>query len=301
MNNNNSKLTKEVKRILANEYSKEIFPENLYSNFEEKYLCYVEDEEQYDLPIDTIALDLSMQYIKNITEQLALGHSFDWATLYADYCLDECAVVCSVYGDLKKQDENLALTEVRIHAKSFGKDEFFEKFYVELVTEYNIEYSDEELECYSSKYSIIFQQSIAEGKSECYADKYAEKKALCESPWWSESFLRISAEIFDFADKKGIDTTDILSDCGCFANECEESIVNEYFDSDIEKLREKYKKDWQQEMLTILYDRYMNEIQDYQSKAEYHKPQRKNLIEDSLEMMFPDGIDDGFTGVISEY
>lgn len=66
------------------------------------------------------------------------------------------------------------------------------------------------------------------------------------------------------------------------------------------KLRETYKEDWQQEMLTILYNRCMDEYRDYQSKAECRKPRKKNLIEDTLDMMFPDGIDDGFTDVITD-
>lgn len=292
-------LTKEVRRILANEYSKENLPKNLYSYFEDKYLYYVEDEERYDVPIVPTALDLSKQFIKNITGQLALGHGLEWANLYAYYCPDEDKVVYFVYRDLKKQDENLALTEVRTHANSFGKDKFFENFYVELVTVYDTDYSDVELEYHSSQYSKIFHQSIAEGKSLCYAQKYAEVKALYESPWGGDDSLRLVAEIFDFADKKGIDTMDIRNNCEDFADACEGAIVEGYFISGIEKLRETYKEDWQQEMLTILFNRYMDEIQDYQSKAEYHKPKKKNLIEDTLDMMFPDGIDDGFTGVIA--
>lgn len=263
MNNNNSKLTKEVKKILANEYSKEKFPENLYSYFEQHYLYHVEDEERYDVPIVPIALALSKQFIKDLTGQLALGHGIEWANLYACYCSDYDNVVNRVYNDLKKQDKNWALTEVRIHAKSFGKDEVFEKFYVELITEYDTGYFDSELEYQSSLYSKIFHQSIAEGKSECYAQKYAEKKSFNESPWGGEKSLRLFAEIFDFADKKGIDTTDIRNNCERFAEDCEESIVNGLFISDIEKLRETYKEDWQQEMLTILFNRYMDEIQDY--------------------------------------
>ena len=53
-------------------------------------------------------------------------------------------------------------------------------------------------------------------------------------------------------------------------------------------------------MLTILYNRCMDEYRDYQSKAECRKPRKKNLIEDTLDMMFPDGIDDGFTDVITD-
>lgn len=298
MNNNNSKLTKEVRKILADEYSKENLPENLYSYFEEKYLYYVEGEERYDAPIVSTALELSMQYIKNIAEQLALGHSFDWATLYACYYSDYDNVVERVYRDLKEQDENLALSEMQTHAKSFGKDKFFENFYIELATEYGK--NDYELELLSSRYSSLIQQSIAEGKSLCYAQKYAELKALYESPWGGDDSLRLVAEIFDFADKNGIDTTNIRNNCESFADACEEAIVNDCFVSGIKKLRETYKEDWQQEMLTILYNRCMDEYRDYQSKAECRKPRKKNLIEDTLDMMFPDGIDDGFTGVITD-
>lgn len=298
MKNNNSKLSEEVTRILANEYSKENLPENMYSYFEEKYLSYVEDEEQFDVPIDTVGLEQSIQYIKSITEQLALGHSFDWATLFAYYCPDYNNVVDWVFHDLKERDDILALKEVRIHAKSFGKDKYFEKFYVELVTEYDTGYSDEGLEYHSSQYSKIFHQSIAEGKSECYSQKYAELKTLSESPVADES-LRLVAEIFDFADQKGVDTTDIRNNCSNFADDCEEAYVNERLFTDINKLREAYKEDWQQEMLTILYNRYMDEYYNYQSKVEKEKPRKSSLVEDTLEMMFPDGIDDGFTGIIN--
>ena len=300
MNNNNSRLTNEVKKILANEYSKENLPDNLYSYFEEKYLYYVEDEEQYGIPIDMIALDLSKGYVRKIAEQLAIGHCFDWAIVYAS-CLEEDSLVNTVYYELKEHNEDLSLSELHIHAKSYGQDKYFEKFFIELVTEYCKNYSDAELEYHSSQYSKIYHQSIAEGKSECYAQKYAELKAIYESPVVDES-LRLVAEIFDFADQKGIDTTDIRNNCDNFADDCEDAYVNERLFSDINKLREKYKEDWQQEMLTILYNRYMDEYRDYQSKVKYQKPRKprnSSLIDDTLDMMFPDGIDDGFTGVIA--
>ena len=294
MNNNNSKLTKKVKKALANEYSMENLPENLYSYFEEKYINYVEDKEQYDVPIDMIALDLSKEYVRKIAEQLALGHRFEWALLYAS-CLEEGDLVSTVYYELKDQYQELALSELQLHAKSYGKDMYFENFYVELAIKYRK--SDYELVMLSSRYSSLIQQSIAEGKSLCYAQKYAEQKAINESP---EESIRLIAEIFDFADQRGIDTTDIRNNCGNFADDCEEAYVNERLFSDINKLREAYKDDWQQEMLTILYNRYMNEYHDYQSKVEKEKPRKSSLVEDTLEMMFPDRIDDGYTGIIND-
>ena len=52
--------------------------------------------------------------------------------------------------------------------------------------------------------------------------------------------------------------------------------------------------------LSCTKNRYMNEYHDYQSKVEKEKPRKSSLVEDTLEMMFPDGIDDGYTGIIND-
>lgn len=288
-------LSQKTKDFLADEFGKCDYPKQFYPLFEEKYRGYIEDEEYDTGIIDNHALNLSKLYIETIVDQLRLGHSFDWAESYAAYREDDRIRV--VFSELRKINEDLAIQEVQIHAKSFGKDKYFEKYYIELVTE-DVK-SDDELEQLSTQYSTIIQRSIAEGNSLCYAQKYAELKMLCESPV-VEASVKLIAEIYDFADKNGIDTSDIYNNCSDFANDCDEAYADERFPSIIGKLRETYKEAWQQEMLTILYNRYMDEYYDYQDTVEYSKPTKKSLIEDTWDRMFPDGIDDGFTGIIND-
>lgn len=291
MKKENFTLSERIKQKLLEEYKKEQFSEDYYPYFEKKYRSYVIDDVDDCYNSETLkktTLELSKEYIRSIISQLKIGHGMEWSERYAS-CLEEDEKIYNVYRELEETDEELAVKEIRIHSHSYGQDKHFEKFFVELLTEYD-PFTDEEIERYAKRYSELYKQEIAAGKSECYAQKYAEIAAFEQ---YIDEYCRIFAEIYDFAKKQP--SSDIFS----FASDCAESYVNEHWLCDLEKLQREYPKKWQQEIIATLTDQFNKS--DHVIKQQIHsKKSRSSNIEDTLEMMFPDGIDDGFTGVVNE-
>lgn len=287
----NFTLSERIKQKLLEEYKKEMFPEEYYPYFEEKYKSYLVDDVDDCYNGETIectTLELSKEYMRSFIKQLNIGHGMEWAVRYAS-CLEEYDIISSVYRELREIDEKLAVKEIRIHTKSYGKDEHFEKFFMELLTEYD-PFTDEEIERYAKNYSELYKKEIAAGKSVCYAKKFAETATFGQ---YVDEYCRIQAEIYDFA--KSQPCSDIFS----FASDCAESYVNEYWLCDLEKLQREYPKKWQQEIIAMLTDQYNKS--DHVIKHQIHSNKsRSSNIEDTLNLMFPDGIDDGFTGVVNE-
>lgn len=291
MKKENFTLSERIKQKLLEEYKKEQFPEDYYPYFEKKYRSYVIDDVDDCYNSETLektALELSKEYIRSIISQLNIGHGMEWAERYAS-CLEEDEKIYNAYKELEETDKELAVKEIRIHSHSYGQDKHFEKFFVELLTKYN-PFTDDEIERYAKRYSELNKQEIATGKSDCYAQKFAEIAAFEQDV---DEYCRIIAEIYDFAKNQP------YSDISSFASDCAELYANEYWLCDLEKLQRKYQKDWQQDIIAILTDRFKKS--DHVITQQIHsKKIRSSNIEVSLNMMFPDGIDDGFTGVVNE-
>ncbi len=284
-------LTEQIKLLLRKEYEKGGYSIEYYPYFEWRYRQYMmHDEDCDDTSLEGSYLELSKQYMDIFIKQVNIGHSLEWAERYA-FCWDENNSIDSVYSELAIINKRLAIREIQIHAKIYGKDPYFEGFFVELLSEYGNHYSDEEIERYASNYSKLYQQEIASGKSVCYAKRYAESAAFDK---YVEEYCRIMADIYEYAENQS-DCLDLFS----FASDCADIYSNENWFSESEKLRDKYQKDWQQKYLDILTDQY-KKSDHVMLHPRVTKRKSSSITDDTLEMMFPDGIDDGFTGIVKE-
>lgn len=98
----------------------------------------------------------------------------------------------------------------------------------------------------TESFSSICKSEMADGKSLCYSKHYAEI-TLCGE--FVNEYCRLYAEVFDYADKQGV-----KGDLFMFASDCAEAYVNERI-TDLLRLKDTYKDDWQQEFLSKLQDR----------------------------------------------
>ena len=192
------------------------------------------------------------------------------------------------YNEWKAVDEKQADEKLKELAKSYNKDVFFEEYLIESVKGNYL--SDRELLEDATNYSEICKSEIASGKSVCYAKHYAEIK-LCRE--FVDEYCRLLAEVCDFAVKQGIkDDIALFS----FASACAEVYVNERI-TDLLHLKDIYKADWQQEYLSKLHDRIMREQETEVDTSTFStlSTRRKTHEEEIWDMMFPEGIDDGFS------
>lgn len=192
------------------------------------------------------------------------------------------------YKRWKITDKKLANDNLERLAKSYENDEFFEEYFIESVKENYL--SDRELLEDAMNYSEICKSEIASGKSVCYAKHYAEIKLFHE---FVDEYCRLLAEVCDFAVKQGV-----KDDIALFsvASACAEAYVNERI-SDLSHLKEIYKADWLQEYLSKLQDRIMREQETEVDPSTFGtlSSRRKTHEEAIWDMMYPDGIDDGFS------
>ncbi len=217
-----------------------------------------------------------------VADQLKMGHSLDWADLYADKETDFSEyIVYEVYKELQTRDKELAMQELKKHAEALLSDDIAKEMYVKIITE-EYYFSDRETKEKSIRYSSLYKREIANGKTDIYAEKYACAVAVEEC---SEDYARLAAELFDFASKKG--ETD-FSAYYAFVNDCVDAYINAYFVADYEKLRKQYTKEWQQEALSML-----NKRIDEESENHYLPLSGKRHIDaEMMNMMYPEGYDD---------
>ena len=192
------------------------------------------------------------------------------------------------YKRWKITDKKLANDNLERLAKSYENDEFFEEYFIESVKENYL--SDRELLEDAMNYSEICKSEIASGKSFCYAKHYAEIK-LCHE--FEDEYCRLLAEVCDFAVKQGV-----KDDIALFsvASACAEAYVNERI-TDLSHLKEIYKADWLQEYLSKLQDRIMREQETEVDPSTFGTlSSRRETHEEAIwDMMYPEGIDDGFS------
>ena len=281
MEENTIKLTQKDKERLAQVFKNEQFPQELYPYFEKKYceltegLCPEEMESAIDFPV---------KYVRIVADQLKMGHSLDWADLYADRETDFSEyIVYEVYKELQSRDKELAMRELKKHAESLLNDDIAKEMYIRIITD-DYDFPDRETKEKSIRYSFLYKREIANGKTDIYSEKYACAVAVEEC---SEEYARLAAELYDIASQKG-ETDSSL--CYTFINDCVEAYINAYFITDYEKLRKEYTKEWQQEVLSMLYKRIDEEC----AICCFDSPSRekRDIEAEMRDTMYPEGCDD---------
>lgn len=193
------------------------------------------------------------------------------------------------YEKWKTTDEKQANENLEKLAKSYEKDEFFEEYFIERVKDSFL--SDKELLDAANEYSEICKSEMVSGKSVCYAKHYAELK-LCHE--FVDDYCRLTAEVCDYADKQSIKEDHFTY---AFASAYAEAYVNERI-TDLIHLKDTYKAEWQQDFLASLHERMIKELETEEDNAQLPdipSTRRKTHTDEILDMMFPEGIDDGFS------
>lgn len=282
MEENTIKLTQKDKERLAEEFEKEQFPQDLYPCFEKIYCTYIKGAIYLEDFVS--ALELTKKQVGIVVGQLKMGHSLDWADLYADKEIDfDEYIVYEVYKELRTRDNELAMRELQKHADALLSDDIAKRMYVRIITD-DYDFSDRETKEKSIRYSSLYKQETANGKTDIYSEKYACAVAV---EGCSEEYARLAAELFDFVSQKG-ETDSSL--CYTFINDCVEAYINAYFITDYEKLRKEYTKEWQQEVLSMLYKR----IDEESAICCFDSPRRekRDIEAEMRDTMYPEGCDD---------
>ena len=136
----------------------------------EMYKDYNDDDFQKGESVQSLALFSITMYIDCIMKEIAKGHGDEWAFSLAkcDFYNDRSRNL--VYEDLKKLNPDLAKKELLILSKSYNEDQYFEKYFINL---YEDGSGYDNCANRARKYSEIFKNQLAIGKSEVYAHEFA--------------------------------------------------------------------------------------------------------------------------------
>lgn len=229
------------------------------------------------------SINLTNEYMVYYVAEIEKGHCYEWSHSYALYSIwpeNEYTIVSNALDSLKNDERK---KELELHAKTIKKDPIFVDCYIN-----SFEEGIQEPRKKAEEYCRSYHSCIKDGESICYAKNYAEIASCGE---YVEEYCRLYAEVYDYADKQGVKDDPVL-----FASDCAEAYVNGRF-TDIHHLKETFKADWQQEYLSKLQDRMMREQETEVDPSTFGtlSTRRKTHEEEIWDMMFPDGIDDGFS------
>ena len=144
--------------------------------------------------IHETSLSFTKEDLTKYIELINKGHSEKWSDSLACTIEEGEAAIFHTHSDLQKVDKNLAQKDLVIYTKSLGGDALFEKYYLYLFAE--LDDVDGRIEK-ARKYSKIYKEEIAKGKTEIYADKYADFLAEGE-------FCKTYCEQYAFAFDKAV-------------------------------------------------------------------------------------------------
>ena len=229
------------------------------------------------------SINLTNEYIVYYVAEIEKGHCQQWAHSYAFYSVSGEDEYWIVRYALDTLEENERDKELDIHAKTINEDHVF-------IVRYK--YLFNEGVCDAKKmaddYCRAYHQCIEKGKSEVYSHAYAD---IVNNGYYEE-FCEIHAEAYELAIKHGMNEDDAY----LFGDFCTEAADRNLL-LRINEFSNKYKEDWQHDFLSKLQDRMMREQEAEVDTSTFDVPstRRKTHEEAIWDMMYPEGIDDGFS------
>ncbi len=201
------------KNILSNKYySREDIIEiakqaNVPERFFEEYIVYVEDELKYfkeSGDFDETLQDLgefaiinANIFFKKICTAIQNGHTEEWSRLYASSYEEHAHAFYNAYQTIFKSNQQKAVEELLVYAKSVGGDKFYAKHLIYLMsTGEGVDDPDRKAETYSK----IYKEQINLGKTEIFAHHYANQIA---SEFNNEAYCFSFAKYFENAIQSG--------------------------------------------------------------------------------------------------
>ena len=222
--------------MIRDSFNKTGVDEKYYSIYKaEAKRCY--DSLMKDCPDDDdnieSSLSLTDDYINFYVKEAEKGHCHKWCDSVAKegvtYGNDDC-IYRTAYDSLESDEEKSR--ELDIHANYLSDDPIFRDRYKSMFEETipNLKESTEE-------YTRTHHSLISEGKSEVYAQAYADV-----SRDFKPFFCEIYAEAYELATKHGMDS----SEAYCFGDFCTEA-CDQGYEVYIDDYLKQYNEDWQKE------------------------------------------------------
>ena len=144
--------------------------DDMYSDYED----WENSDWEEDESIHKSAMNVTGMYFEKYLKLTANGHGEEWAHYLAHTAEHGETAVFYTYDEILGIDKELAKKELDVYVKSFGEDQYFEK-YLQVLFE---EVADPKGRIKSAReYSKIYRKQLQEGKSEVYAEKYADLMA----------------------------------------------------------------------------------------------------------------------------
>lgn len=201
------KKTAHTKEELVSIFREQNVPETFFPKFLAYYkFCFEEffgdmknfEDDDFDEgdSIQESALRCTKYFMKPYIELINKGHGDEWSHSLASSSNDGEMAVFHTHYEIKQMNPELAKKELLIHTKSLGGDKYFQKHFIYLFD--NVAEPDNRIET-AEKYSKIYKEEIAKGKSEVYANEYASLMAEGES---HEIYCEDYAIAFDKAIKE---------------------------------------------------------------------------------------------------
>lgn len=170
--------TKKIKSIALEKNFDDVIM-NEYIRFLSCHLQQDHDLGHFEEIEEESMLSYSNEYIDAFIEERKKGFSAVWSRYFIETLHGEpnLNAASAAYYFVEKQDHEQALKDLQLYANNTGRDQLFVKHFSYIIKNggYNDSPSPEEQ---AIQYSELFRQQISEGKSELFADKYADLKSL---------------------------------------------------------------------------------------------------------------------------
>lgn len=209
-----------------------------------------------------MSLRLASTYTTIYAKEIEKGHSDKWATVFANNQYDPSNIfnqlllnyndiISEAYNSIDSNEEKER--ELDIHINSLSDDPIFAERYKSLFHD-DIDFALEK----AKEYCFVYHRCIQEGKSEVYANAFANEinnyfvrlaplKAFNDSR--KRFFIDIHAEAVEQAINHGMNKDDAYS----FGNCCSKiSVDNSWFEPDTNEFLKDYHEDWQKEFYLYL-------------------------------------------------
>ena len=166
--------------------------------YEDEYINWTDaDYEETGESAHKSALNVTNMFIEVFLSEKAKGHGDEWSLAVAN-CEEEGDLVYHVaYDEIVQTNPELAKKEILIRSKSLSNDEIFIKHHIYI---YETEIHDTNRINRAKKYSEIYKDQIAKGKSVVYAHEYAR---LLSSGDYNPVYCDEYAYAYDKAIKEG--------------------------------------------------------------------------------------------------
>ncbi|MFN9115398.1 MAG: hypothetical protein ACK5XN_35530 [Bacteroidota bacterium] len=163
-----------------------------------EYELKQESDEEYNVEKSkSEAVKLAIEDFRLFEAQIEKGHGKQWAQLYAISIEEHPHSFNRAYREIKEIDAIKSKEELIIHCNAMGGDEYYTKHFIFLM-ENGAALSDPDKQ--AARYSAIYKEQIALGKSEVFAHEYADTMASCE---YREIYCYAYARCYDQAVNDG--------------------------------------------------------------------------------------------------